>query len=918
MRAFRRGVGGGTILPSPSKPMKTMRLSLLAGVLAVFGSQVLAQTTVTIAATDANAAETLAGQSANPGNIRVTRTGMTTSSLIVYLKSISGTAVRGADFNFGTNVISWIAIPAGSSSVDLAVNVLDDWLTEGSETVRIDLDSETPSGTAPGYVISGSGRATVTIADNEDPLAPLRAILDVVALDANGTETPAGTDPVVFRINRTNNLTPAVEVRFAIGGSAVAGADYTTPPGTITIPAGAAFVDVTLTPIDDAVIELTKSVTFTLLPTDVVGVPLPAEAYAIGGSATASGTIVSDDLPPAPVLTIISPGSNGAAARGQPVTVTFTASAADGYIVSYSVSAGGGTSASGSTNLPATTPPGTPYSGTASVTFNGSAMTYAPLTVWVTNSVGTTTSRTVNVYIFNAPPPPPPPPVLPIINIYPLDAEGVEADASAPNVARFRVTHDFPASATVGFLFAIGGSAKEGIDYTLSSGGGAVASSFLGRWFSFPPGTTEAIITVHPIDDLLIENPETVTMSLYTPPFIGFNEGGPQGFDPGEFGFYYGPNYAATVNVLSDDTTPPPFPLITIAATDAVGTETVDGSDPAVFTVTRNSGPTDVPLTVNYALTIPPKMTIYVTEPRPAMAANGVDFPLLTGAVTIPAGATSADIAIVPNYDLMREVTELLQFTLRPSAAVWPAAGGYVIDEQLVANVNIVDAILPTGTPVVSIRAIDSQAYESAAPSRTAAFVVQRAGSITEAIAVGYTISGSATNGLDYTTLPGTITIPAGSASAQIVIDPIADGVTEAAESVALTLLPPAGNVQPPAYVLAASSTLQNSAGASIRDTYTAPLTRYQRAWLWRHRHFAVQRYLATAAAPAVPLAEAVASLAAPAASAWAVEASTDLVDWIQIGTVEPTEDVDEFVDVNAGDFSTRFYRFREIPPATP
>ncbi len=889
--------------------MKTLRLSLLAGAVAVFGSQALAQTTITIAATDASAAETQPGQPTNPGNIRITRTGSTTSALTVYFKSISGTAVRGADFNFGPNVSSWISIPAGSSNVDLAVNVLDDWLTEGSETVRIDVDSETPSGLPPGYVISGSSRASVTIADNEDPLAPLRAILDVVALDATGRETPAGADPVVFRINRTNNLTPAVDVRFETSGSAVAGEDFTVSPATITIPAGAAFVDVTVTPIDDAVIELAKSVTFALLPTDVVGVPLPAEAYAIGAFATASGTIVSDDLPPAPVLTITSPGSNGAAARGQPMTVNFTASAVDGYIVSYTVTAGGGTSASGSTNLPATTPPGAPYNGTATVTFNGAGTGYAPLTVWVTNSIGTTTARTVNVYVFTAPPPPPPPPPLPVINIYALDAEGVEADSGTPNVASFRVTHSFPASATVGFLFAMGGSAKEGIDYSLSSPGGSLTGSFLGRWFTFPPGTTETIITVNPIDDLLIENPETVTMSLYTPPFIGFNEGGPQGYDPGSFGFYYGPNYTATASVLSNDTAPPPFPLITIAATDATATETADGSDPAIFTVMRNSGPTDVPLTVNYALTIPPKLTIYVTEPRPAMATNGVDFPLLTGSVTIPVGATSADIVIVPNYDLVKEVTELLQITVRPSAAAWPAVGGYVIDEQLVANVNIVDAVLPTGTPVVSIRALDSQAFESAAPSRTATFVVQRAGSITDAITVGYAVSGSATNGVDYTTLPGAVTIPAGNASAQIIINPIADGLTEDPESVALTLLPPSASLAPPPYVLVAASTLQSSAGASIRDTYTPPLTRYQRAWLWRHRHLAVQRSIVPSAAPAPP---------PVAPSSWAVEASTNLADWVQIGTVEPTEDVDEFVDVNAADFPTRFYRFREIPPATP
>ena len=55
----------------------------------------------------------------------------------------------------------------------------------------------------------------------------------------------------------------------------------------------------------------------------------------------------------------------------------------------------------------------------------------------------------------------------------------------------------------------------------------------------------------------------------------------------------------------------------------------------------------------------------------------------------------------------------------------------------------------------------------------------------------------------------------------------------------------------------------------------------------------------------------------APVASAktWAVEASTDLVTWQDIGV---TEDPEEFVDVDAGDAPHRFYRFREVTPVTP
>jgi len=53
---------------------------------------------------------------------------------------------------------------------------------------------------------------------------------------------------------------------------------------------------------------------------------------------------------------------------------------------------------------------------------------------------------------------------------------------------------------------------------------------------------------------------------------------------------------------------------------------------------------------------------------------------------------------------------------------------------------------------------------------------------------INYTIGGTATNGIDYTTLPASVTIPTGQSSVSITIDPLFDGVTEPNESVTLTV----------------------------------------------------------------------------------------------------------------------------------
>jgi hypothetical protein len=246
-----------------------------------------------------------------------------------------------------------------------------------------------------------------------------------------------------------------------------------------------------------------------------------------------------------------------------------------------------------------------------------------------------------------------------------------------------------------------------------------------------------------------------------------------------------------------------------------------------------------------------------------------------------------------------------------------PDPASYIFGATAVASLTILDATLPAGTPVVRVSVSDSQAYEGAAPSRAASFLVHRSGDLALPLTVAYAIGGTATNGTDYSALPGTIEIPAGSASAAVLINPIADGLTEDIESVALTLQAPLAT-DPPTYVLGATTSIQRSGGVTIRDTYTPPLDRFQRALRLRYpgRYAVVQR-------PPLPAETAAATAEAPAAltappSAWNVEASPDLVHWEQIGTVQPGESTDEFVDLDAHNHPQRFYRFVPVPAAQP
>ncbi len=111
----------------------------------------------------------------------------------------------------------------------------------------------------------------------------------------------------------------------------------------------------------------------------------------------------------------------------------------------------------------------------------------------------------------------------------------------------------------------------------------------------------------------------------------------------------------------------------------------------------------------------------------------------------------------------------------------------------------------PNNTPSVSVIAIDNEASEN--PLDTATFEVSlnfvNTGS---PLTINYSISGTATNGTDYNVLSGTVTIPTGQQSQQIIITPVDDTEVETSETVTLTLQEGAGyNIIAP---LAATATI--------------------------------------------------------------------------------------------------------------
>lgn len=105
------------------------------------------------------------------------------------------------------------------------------------------------------------------------------------------------------------------------------------------------------------------------------------------------------------------------------------------------------------------------------------------------------------------------------------------------------------------------------------------------------------------------------------------------------------------------------------------------------------------------------------------------------------------------------------------------------------ALVDYINGDLAQPATTVSIEATDASAHEL---GDEAEFTVTRSGGLTfEELTVAYTVSGTATNGEDYTSLSGTVVIPAGETSTSIVVTPLLDSQAsgdEGNEAIVLTL----------------------------------------------------------------------------------------------------------------------------------
>ena len=307
-----------------------------------------------------------------------------------------------------------------------------------------------------------------------------------------------------------------------------------------------------------------------------------------------------------------------------------------------------------------------------------------------------------------------------------------DATVAEGGTATLTATLSASSSQTIAVQFATSnGTATAGADYSAASG-----------ILTFMPGVLTQPIAVTTLGDALDEDDETVNVTLSNATNASIGDG------------------AGLVTITDDDATP------ALSINDVTVTEGNTGTTSANFAVTL-SAVSGRQVTVNY-------LTSDVT------AQTGADYVAANATLTIPAGQPGGTVSIAINGDTFVEANETFNVTLSGpvNATIADGAGVGTIQD---------DDVLPS----VNVTATDAIATE--AGTTTGTFTFARTGSTAAPLTVNYTIGGSAANGGDYTTIGTSVAIPAGAASATVVITPVDDAESEGTEAVVLTLAANAG-----------------------------------------------------------------------------------------------------------------------------
>ncbi|KQM69470.1 hypothetical protein ASE74_05645 [Pedobacter sp. Leaf216] len=792
--------------------------------------------TVSVAATADGAEPTV------PGRFTFTLSNVsTTDTQITY--AVSGSATSGLDY---TSIGTTVTIPAGQTTATINVPVLEDNIIEGNETVIITMNAATSNPS----VTASTSPATVNITDNDTSIATITP-----GTPGNENGPVNGT----FTVTLSKPSSTDTQVTYTLGGSATEGSDYSTiVTKTITIPAGQTTGTITIPVLTDAIVEGTETVTATLATT---GNPLVTVS-----NMPASINILDNNT--ATVSISAAPTSINEAAGMATFTVTLSAAVQNAFTVDYATTngtatAGAGldyTATNGTLTFPAGSAAGTTLTFNVPVNDDNLVEPSETFTATLSNPTGglvtiATSSATVSITDNDT-------------SVATITA-GINGNETGPVNGTFTVTLSNPSSTDTQITYTLGGTATEGSDY----------SNIVTKTITIPAGQTTGMITIPVLTDVFTESIETViaTLTALGNPLVTFSttpatinildantasvsisttptvdEGaGTATFTvtlnnavQDAFSVNYttangtalaGIDYTATTGTLNfpanaaagttltftvpinDDNIAEPSETFTatlsgitggvVLISNATATATIVDNDASVATITagtpgNENGPANGTFTVT--LSKPSSTDTQLTYTLGGTATEGSDYStVVTKTIIIPAGQTTGTITIPVLTDNLVEGTETVIATLTTSG------NPLVSISNTPATINIADNTTATVTVAATT--------DGAEPGTPGLFTFTLSNASTTDTQITYTVTGTATSGLDYTAIGNIVTIPAGQTTATVSVPVLNDNIAEGTETVILTMTAATNN---------ASITASNSpATVNITDNDTSVAT---------------------------------------------------------------------------------------------
>jgi Autotransporter beta-domain/Calx-beta domain len=247
--------------------------------------------------------------------------------------SVGGLASAATDYSA---LSGSVVILANALTATITIPVLQDSLVEGSETVIVNLSAATSN-----VAITASGSATNTIADDDTSAV-------TIANTTDGNE--AGLVAGVMTVSLSNQSATPTTVSYSVSGSATSGTDYTVLSGSVIIPANALTATITIPVLQDSLVEGSETV--------IIALTAATSNVAITASGSATNTLADDDASAATIANTTDGNEAGLVAGITTVSLSNPSATPTtvSYIVSGSATSGTDyTALSGTVIVPANT-----------------------------------------------------------------------------------------------------------------------------------------------------------------------------------------------------------------------------------------------------------------------------------------------------------------------------------------------------------------------------------------------------------------------------------------------------------------------------------------------------------------------------------------------------------------------------------